>query len=183
MERMDTNQHLYLTGYRGTGKSAVGIELARRLGRPVIDLDQIIEENAGKSIREIFDDGGEPLFRKLESEALATVSETNSAVISLGGGAILRDQNRDIIKATGICVWLRADAETINQRINSNTETQQTRPPLTSLDQLAEIRELLQKREEFYEAVSDHQIDTEKKSIEQVTGEVVRIVEADLTGE
>lgn len=179
---MDPIQHLYLTGYRGTGKSAVGLSLASLLDRPAIDLDQVIELNCGKSIREIFDEGGEALFRDLESEALVAVSESDAAVISLGGGAILKQENRDIVRRTGICVWLRAKPETIVQRINADASTRQSRPPLTSLDPLAEIREMLRTRHSLYDAVSEYQIDTDRQSAEQVANEVVRAIEAELTG-
>ncbi len=174
--QMQTKQHLYLTGYRGTGKTAVGVLLARQLDRPVIDLDQVIEGNAGKSIREIFDNGGETLFRQLETEALATVSESDPAVISLGGGAILKEQNREIIKRKGICVWLQAEPQTIAQRINADTAALDSRPPLTELDQMAEIRELLQRRHGFYVEAADHEIDTEAKSLQQVANEILALV-------
>jgi len=174
---MDSKQHLYLTGYRGTGKSAVGVSLARLLDRPVIDLDQVVEANRGKSIREIFDEGGEALFRDLESEALVTASESDAAVISLGGGAILKQENRDVIQRTGICVWLRAKPETIAQRISADESSDRTRPPLTSLDRLAEIREMLRIRHPLYEAVSDYQIDTEGKSIVRVVQEIQTLID------
>ncbi len=170
---MDSERHLYLTGYRGTGKSSVGVALARQLDRAVIDLDQVVEANAGRSIGEIFQQGGEPLFRRLESEALATVSQSDAAVISLGGGAILDRQNREIIQRTGLCVWLTAEPETIAQRINADATTGQTRPPLTGLDQLSEIRDLLGKRHALYKAVSDYEIPTEEKSIEQIAAEII----------
>jgi shikimate kinase len=170
---MNSNLHLYLTGYRGTGKSAVGVALARQTDRPVIDLDQVIEANAGQSIRQIFDAGGEILFRDLESEALITVSQSGPAVISLGGGTILKDQNRDVIKRTGVCFWLVASAETIANRINSDAATAENRPPLTPLDQLSEIRELLQRRADSYTQAADHKIDTEDKSVEDIATEIL----------
>lgn len=173
MEQMETNLHLYLTGYRGTGKSAVGVALARQTDRPVIDLDQVIEANAGKSIRQIFEAGGEILFRNLESEALFTVSQSDPAVISLGGGTILKDENREVIKRTGVCFWLVASAETIAQRIDSDAATAENRPRLTSLDQLSEIRELLQLRADLYANVADHKIDTEEKSVEDLATEIL----------
>jgi len=174
---MNSNQHLYLTGYRGTGKSAVGVVLARILERPIIDLDQVIESNAGKSIRQLFDKGGEILFRELESEALLTVSQADPALISLGGGTILSEQNRQVIKQTGFCVWLTASAETIAERINADAATVENRPALTSLDQLSEIRELLEWRNEWYEDVSDLQIDTEGKTVDQVAADVLAQLE------
>ena len=173
---MRLKEHLYLTGYRGTGKSAVGIALARRLDRPIIDLDQVVEANSGKSIRQLFDSGGEILFRKLESEALSTVSEADPSIISLGGGAILAGENREIIKRTGVCVWLTATAETIAKRINADSGTEENRPALTDLDQLAEIRQLLKARDNFYADVADHRIDTEGRSIDSIADLICSVV-------
>ena len=90
---MGNTEHIYLTGFRGTGKTSVGTLLARSLGRTVVDLDGVVSANAGKSIREIFQDGGEAAFRELESSALESVAQAENTVISLGGGAILRDVN------------------------------------------------------------------------------------------
>ena len=176
MTQMQIEKHLYLTGYRGTGKSAVGVLLARQMQRAVIDLDQVIEANAGKSIREIFVEGGESLFRQLESEALATVSESDPAVISLGGGAILTAQNRALINRNGVCIWLRAQPETIAQRINADQTTAASRPPLTDKDQLSEIREMLERRHALYAATADFQIDTEQKSIAEVADEILDLL-------
>ncbi len=170
---MNTKQHLYLTGYRGTGKSAVGAALAKRFGRRLIDLDQVIQSTAGKSIREIFDFGGESLFRNLESEALAKVSQSAPAIISLGGGAILSEQNRQIIRETGTCVWLVATAQTIAQRIGADATTAARRPPLTSLDQQTEIQQLMQQRQPMYEAAADYKIDTEGVTIDEVAAQVI----------
>jgi shikimate kinase len=161
-------QHLYLTGYRGTGKTSVGVILARALACPIIDLDLVITANAGKSIREIFEQGGESRFRDLESEALATVAAAAPAVISLGGGAVLRPGNRQIIRQTGVCYWLDADAETIASRIQADTQTASQRPALTNLSGLDEIRQLLAVRQEFYQEVANHRIDTAGKSIAEV---------------
>jgi shikimate kinase len=170
---MPPARHLYLTGYRGTGKTSVGVLLARALGRPVVDLDQVVEANRGQSIREIFDEGGESLFRDLESEALETVSQAPAAVVSLGGGAILRDSNREIIRTTGHCVWLDADAETIAGRIRCDASTADKRPALTALGEREEIRELLDRRREFYDQAADYRIDTTEKSIEQVAQQIL----------
>ena len=92
---------------------------------------------------DLYEAGGEPLFRDLESEALAAVSQATPSIISLGGGAILRDSNRELIRRTGLCVWLDADAETIAERIRQDASTSDQRPALTTLGELEEIRELL----------------------------------------
>ena len=166
---MTTTDHIYLTGFRGTGKTSVGTLLAKSLGRTVVDLDGVVAANAGKSIREIFQQGGESRFRDLESTALESVAQTSSSVISLGGGAILRDINRSIIQSTGICFWLDCDAETIAKRLRQDEASADQRPALTSLDELNEIRQLLQTRQAKYEEAADHRIDTSGRSIEQVS--------------
>lgn len=169
-------RHLYLTGYRGTGKSSVATIIAKSLRALVIDLDQMIEANAGKSIREIFEQGGESLFRKLESEALQTVADAPPAVVSLGGGAILSQENRRRICQSGICFWLDADADTIAERIGGDQTTADRRPSLTTLGELDEIRELLSQRRALYESVANHRIDTTGKSIETVADEILTLL-------
>ena len=165
---MTKSDHIYLTGFRGTGKTSVGTLLAKSLGRTVIDLDGVVAANAGKSIREIFHQDGESQFRDLETTALQSVAQTSKSVISLGGGAILRDINRSIIQSTGICFWLDCDAETIATRLQQDEATVDQRPALTPLDELHEIRQLLQTRQAKYQDAADHRIDTSGRSIEQV---------------
>jgi shikimate kinase len=173
MVSMANTKHIYLTGFRGTGKTSVGSLLARSLGRTVIDLDGVVTANAGKSISEIFQDGGEVAFRDLESSALESVSQAENAVISLGGGAILRAGNRAIIRSTGVCVWLDCDAETIAFRLQQDDVSVEQRPALTTLDGLQEIRELLQARHSLYQEAADHRLDTAGKTIEQVADEIM----------
>ena len=170
---MVNTKHIYLTGFRGTGKTSVGSLLARSLGRKVIDLDGVVTANAGKSVSEIFQDGGEVSFRDLESSALESVSQTENAVISLGGGAILRAGNRAIIRSTGVCVWLDCDAETIAGRLQQDDVSVEQRPALTKLDELQEICELLQTRHPLYQEAADHRLDTAGKTIEQVADEIM----------
>ncbi len=176
---MKEPSHLYLTGFRGTGKTSVGRILAPSLGRPFVDLDQIISSDAGKSIREIFDEGGESLFRDLETSALRKVSHASSSVISLGGGAILRDENADIIRQSGVCFWLDCDATTIAQRLSEDAATREQRPALTGLGELEEIREMLKQRHSRYEQTSDHRVDTNQRSIEQVAETILGILAAE----
>ncbi|MGI9465530.1 MAG: shikimate kinase [Rubripirellula sp.] len=174
MVSMANTKHIYLTGFRGTGKTSVGSLLARSLGRTVIDLDGVVTANAGKSISEIFQDGGEVAFRELESNALESVAQTENAVISLGGGAILRAGNRAIIRSTGVCVWLDCDAETIARRLQQDDVSLEQRPALTTLDELQEIRELLQARHPLYLEAADHRLDTDGRTIEQVAEQIMQ---------
>ena len=173
---MANTEHIYLTGFRGTGKTSVGTLLARSLGRTVIDLDGVVTANAGKSIREIFQDGGEAAFRELETSALESVSQAGNAVISLGGGAILRAGNRAVIRSTGTCFWLECDAETIALRLQQDQVSVEQRPALTTLDKLQEIRELLQARHALYQEVSDYRVDTAGMTIEQVADQIIELL-------
>jgi shikimate kinase len=170
---MRLTDHLYLTGYRGTGKSSVARLLADRFGVPVIDLDAVIEQEVGKSIAEIFQQSGETGFREVESSILDAVAQSAPAVISLGGGTVLRPENRERIAQTGTCVWLDADAETIADRLAADQTTAQRRPALTSLPSLDEIRYLLDQRRPIYEQASQHRIDTAGRSVEQIVDEII----------
>ena len=169
---MQSIRHLFLTGFRGTGKSTVARILGRQLEMEVIDLDQLIEQSAGKTIREIFQEGGESLFRDLESETLETTVKRSASIISLGGGAILRETNRDIIGRFGLCFWLDANAGTIFSRLCGDEATAQRRPALTNLGEFEEVRELLQHRYPLYQAASNYRIDTESKKPDEVAEEV-----------
>lgn len=167
------DQHIYLTGLRGTGKTSVGRVLAETLGLPLVDLDDRIEQAAGKSIREIFADGGETAFRDHESECLEQVAGGPPAIVALGGGAILRSQNRQRLAQTGLCVWLVADAQTLVGRIQSDQLTAERRPALTTLSESEEVKKLVADREPLYRQAADHRVDTAGKSIEQVADEIL----------
>ena len=165
---------LYLTGYRGTGKTSVGALLADQLELPLIDLDELIERVAGQTIRQIFAAGGEEAFREAESQRLAEVAGGPPAVVALGGGAILRPDNRRCIARSGRCFWLDADAETLAERIAADATTGQRRPALTNLGQREEIERLLAVRQPLYQQVADDRIDTAGKTLEQVAGEILQ---------
>lgn len=168
-----TYHHIYLTGYRGSGKTSVGKLLGQRLSRPVIDLDDRIEAAAGMSIREIFEEEGEAGFRDRESVALRMAGVELPSVISLGGGAILREENRRLIAATGFCVWLKADIDTVLERLNRDTVTAERRPALTTLPQREEIASMLTTREPIYASASNVAINVTGKQLNEITDEVL----------
>ncbi|MEC7680291.1 MAG: shikimate kinase [Planctomycetota bacterium] len=170
---MSTEKNLYLTGYRGTGKSTVGRRLAERLQTQCIDLDDVVEAVAGKSIREIFEQGGEESFRDFESSALVEVSSQDGVVISLGGGAILRPENRKRISSRGFCFWLDAQPETILKRLRGDASSEQRRPALTDLTELEEIRAMLTSRQKFYSEVSSYRINVTDRGIGDITEEIL----------
>ena len=158
----------------------MGQILSRQLRTFCIDLDERIEQAAGKTIREIFADGGEASFRDWETQCLRTVAEqpppaspSRCPVVSLGGGAILREQNRQLIAHSGVCVWLTARPETIARRIGGDATTAQRRPALTDLSPTEEIAAVLRQRETLYRQAADFAIDTEDKSPQQIAQEVL----------
>jgi shikimate kinase len=167
------NQHIYLTGFRGTGKTSVGRILARSLELPLIDLDDEVEQKAGKTIREIFDESGESGFRDLETSCLREVSARPRSVIALGGGAVLREENRQQITRSGVCVWLTADAKAIQERISADLSTARRRPALTSLPAHAEVEKLLADRDHAYRESADHCVDTRGKTQQAVADEIL----------
>src|SRR6187455_560447 len=125
---------IVLVGYRGSGKTTIGRRLADRLWQPFVDTDEMVVAKAGKSIKAIFEEDGEPRFRELEAQAVREVCQLKENVISLGGGAILRDDNRSAIKASGHkVIYLRCEAPELHKRINADPQTAESRPSLTHL--------------------------------------------------
>ncbi len=146
LRRLEMKKSIVLTGFMGCGKSAVGRELAQMSGTELIDCDDYIAEKAGKSIPEIFAEIGEEGFRSLESESVRELAAVKGAVISLGGGAVLRRENIDLLRKSCTVVRLKADVK----KILRNTAGDTNRPLLRGKTP-AEIEELLRLREPYYE--------------------------------
>ena len=108
---------IYLTGFMGSGKSTVGRILASRLGASFVDLDEEIERQAGMRVREIFEQQGEPVFRRMEREALEATLALPDAVIATGGGTVVFEANARLIRENGIAVWLNPPFATIAERV------------------------------------------------------------------
>ncbi len=167
-------KHLFLTGYRGCGKSVVGQLLSKSLARRLIDTDLLIESETGQTIAEIFCEVGQEGFRDLESGHIASLASiAEPAIISLGGGAIIRSENRGCIRKLGKTVWLQATPETLFERISNDLTTQSRRPKLSQLGDLDEIRSILEKRIPWYKEVADFVISTDGLSMEQVAEAIV----------
>ncbi|SMP69819.1 shikimate kinase [Neorhodopirellula lusitana] len=175
---MDTtsrqSHHLYLTGYRGCGKSTVAQQLAQRLSLPVVDLDERIETRAGTTISQIFADQSEEAFRDMESACLAEVAGQDRCIVSLGGGAILRETNRTVIQSSGWCVWLDADPKVLAARLAGDVTTGDRRPSLTGQPVLEEIATVMQARESLYREVADLRIDTSAMSIDEIVEQILK---------
>jgi shikimate kinase len=166
--------NLVLIGYRGTGKSAVAALLARKLSMTVVCLDEEIEREAGLSIPEIVKKHGWPWFRDLEAEITRTFSGRDNLILDTGGGVILRDGNVKNLARNGRIFWLKASIETIAARIADSS----SRPSLSgSKSFLEEIEEVLAERLPLYKAAADHEIETDRLSVEEVADTIVRTLE------
>jgi len=165
--------NLLLIGYRGTGKTAVARQLGLSLGWDWVDADVEVELRAGRSIAAIFAANGEEAFRELESSVLADLVKRNRTVLALGGGVVLRPENRALLRAAGKVIWLQAELETIERRLAEDPLTAQRRPPLTG-GGVDEIRELLARREPLYRECADLIVDTEQKSPSEIAAEILR---------
>ncbi|MBM4427714.1 MAG: 3-dehydroquinate synthase [Chloroflexi bacterium] len=138
--------HIILYGPPGTGKSTIGKLLAQSLRLPFIDLDRVIETNAGLSISQIINEQGETAFRDLETSALKTLSVENDSVIALGGGALLRDENRAFAESNGRILLLMAELPTLLDRMKKESGKR----PLLTGDLREKLTALLEKRSEHY---------------------------------
>jgi shikimate kinase len=167
----DSPAAIFLIGYRGTGKTTVARLLAGLLGWPWLDADEILETRYGRSIRSIFAEEGEGSFRDKEAALLDELCRLRRHVIAMGGGVILRPDNRDKLKASGLVVWLRADAATLWQRLKQDAATPERRPVLTR-GGLAEIEELLKVREPLYAACAHRTVDTAGRRPDQVAAAI-----------
>ncbi|HEY3397112.1 MAG TPA: 3-dehydroquinate synthase [Armatimonadota bacterium] len=164
-----------LCGFMATGKSAVARALARRLGLQAVETDALIEQRAGKTIAEIFQQDGEQAFRDLESAAVAQVATQSGVVVSTGGGALLRPENVALLRQMGPLVCIQASAETIYQRARRNSR----RPLLHGDDPQAAIARLLKEREPVYTQADFAVTSTEQGSPAGVAEEIVALLSGD----
>ena len=162
--------NIVLIGYRGTGKSAVGQVLAKRLNWPLLNFDRLIVERAGQSIPEIVEAHGWEYFRDIETEVTLECAEKDQCVFDTGGGCILRSGNVDALKRRGVLFWLRASVEVIAARIGDDNQ----RPSLTGEQSFVdEIAQVLGERAGKYRAAADFVVDTDSLTVEQVAEQVL----------
>lgn len=153
----------------GAGKTAIGLALAKRLNVPFLDSDAEIVAASNMSIAEIFERDGEAFFREKETQVIDRLLQGTPGILSTGGGAFLQATNREMISASGVSVWLRADLPLLWSRVRHKT----TRPLLRTEDPRATLEELLRAREPSY-AQADITVDADKSySIDDMTDEVI----------
>lgn len=165
------DQHVVLVGLMGTGKTSVGRVLAERLDRRLYDSDLVIEERTGRTVRQIFQDDGEPAFRVLESEVLLeALAEPVPAVIAAAGGVVLSEANRAaLIAAPAKVVWLRAEPDHLVDRVRTGVH----RPALDD-DPAGTLRRMHETREPLYRQVADMIISVDGRSVHDVAEAILR---------
>lgn len=138
-------KNIVLTGFMGTGKSTVGILLAKKLGRKFIDTDAVIVDREGRSISDIFAHNGEEYFRRVECEVIESLSKLSNCVISTGGGTVLRAKNIENLKKNGIVINLSASVDTIYKRTSESGKR-----PLLDKKTPSQIEKMLHERADAY---------------------------------
>jgi shikimate kinase len=177
---------IYLTGFMASGKSTIGPILANTLGWNFYDLDKVIEDAAGKSVRKIFKENGEDYFREFETETLKKTSELDNYIIALGGGTIANQINFEIIKSTGYLIYLESSPEETYKRLRFKRD----RPALlfdgedepTKAEFLEKINSLLQKRISYYNQ-ADLKINTDNCQVGRTVDKLSHIIKKEFYGE
>ena len=168
--------NIALIGFMGAGKTAVGKALAEKLGKKFVEMDSLIEQKAGKSIPEIFQQDGEVAFRELEIEVTKEVAKKNNAVIACGGGLVLNKINIDRLRESSTIVYLTASPRVILKRV-SGEEGQ--RPLLEVDNPTLTISELLRFRKPFYDRAADIKVNTSKLDINAVAEQIIEKLRED----
>jgi shikimate kinase len=148
--------NIYLIGLMGAGKTTIGRLLAKALAVPFYDTDKAIEESTGVDIPTIFEFEGEEGFREREQKMIRELTQMEGIVMATGGGAVLREENRRLLKANGFVVYLKCSAERILERTRRDTN----RPLLQTENPKEKIMILAAQREPLYVACADYQVDT-----------------------
>ncbi|HUE60510.1 MAG TPA: shikimate kinase [Acidimicrobiales bacterium] len=165
-------QKVFLVGMMGVGKTTAGRLLAEKLGWPHLDSDEEVVRVAGKPFPQLWEEGGEPGFRSLETKVVSELAASpGEAVVALGGGAVLDPQNRETIKGAGLVVWLRADPATLSERVGDG----RGRPLLKSGPAKA-LKHLSDTRAPLYESVADLVFDVDRMNPREVAERVASAV-------
>ena len=165
--------NIVLIGFRCSGKSSVGKELASRLGRMFIDCDEYIEQETGLSIREIFQRSGESHFRTLESQAINDLMKLDDKVLATGGGAVLKHRNLQALKRNGSkVIYLEVEPETAIRRMEEDPTTRERRPALTGQDLSTETHQQIEYRRPYYRDGADFTTKTDGRTIDDIVADI-----------
>ena len=166
-------------GFMGAGKSTIAERLSKLLSSPHIDLDLYIESKEGITVSEIFSTSGETAFRKIEERYLSELINNNThkvLLLSLGGGSLLSASNRRIIRDNSVCIYLKASADTLAERLSKSRKTRPLISEIQPSDFKGHIETLLNKREKHYESTASITIDIDGLSANEIIERVIRLI-------
>jgi shikimate kinase len=166
--------NLFLVGMMGAGKTTLGRALARRLGREFADTDKVLVERTGVPVTTIFEIEGEEGFRRRESAVLAELAAQEGLVIATGGGAVLSQANRELMRSHGTVIYLRARLESLWDRTRQDT----TRPLLQTPDPRGTLAQILTAREPFYNEAAHVIVDTGAQSATSLASKIIAALRA-----
>lgn len=165
---MRVNNNIILVGFMGTGKTTVGRILASRLKKKFVDMDDVLEERAGKAISLIFSEDGEPYFRNMERKLVQELAANSNQVIAAGGGIVLNPDNITDFSRSGRVICLLASENEILRRVSAST----VRPLLEQGDKLQNIKKIMEQRRPLYESINDR-VNTSGFTPEQVADKIM----------
>lgn len=160
--------NIYFIGLMGAGKTTIGRLLAKQMGREFYDSDHEVERKTGVKIPLIFELEGEPGFRKRETLAIEELSRLDNVVVATGGGAVLLEENRLLLKSTGKIIYLRAKVNDLYQR----TRSDKNRPLLQGANPKQKLEQLYTVRDPIYTALADYIVDTGAQSANEITSRI-----------
>lgn len=161
---------IVLIGVPGAGKSTVGARLAEKLNYDFIDTDAVIEKEAGKSISDIFIQDGEPVFREIEKQVVAQSLANINAVVSLGGGSLVNEQSRALVKKQKV-VWLQTGLSQAVERVGMNRNR-----PLLLGNVRGQLADLMSAREPLYVECAQYVVDTNTLTVDEVVEQVLNVL-------
>jgi shikimate kinase len=165
--------NIALVGFMGAGKTAVGKRLAETLGAVFLDVDEIVEKLEGISVAQIFRERGEARFRQREHEVLRAACAGEGAVIGCGGGTVLDPRNRRLLEERCFTIWLKTSLATLTERLRETGHPR--RPLLPAVGWEAVVRDLLEKREPFYQ-LADATVSTDGLAVDEVVARIVDLL-------
>ncbi|HUQ28038.1 MAG TPA: shikimate kinase AroL [Usitatibacter sp.] len=168
------HSNIFLVGMMGAGKTTVGRALAHRMKREFVDTDRVLVERTGVPVATVFEIEGEDGFRRRESAVLREVCEQDGRVVATGGGIVLAEENRTVMRDAGTVIYLRARVESLWERIRHDT----SRPLLATADPRARLAELLLEREPMYRDAAHLVVDSGPQSASTLVGRVIAALRA-----
>lgn len=173
-----TPRNLVLIGYRACGKTSVGRVLSRLLGRPLVDLDEVVEAEAGQTIAQLVGREGWDAFRRREREVVARYAAAPGLILATGGGVVLDPENVRRLRQNGFVVWLTAPPEVIQTRLAAHAAETRKRPALQGGDSIGEVAAVLEHRLPLYRAAADLELNTAGIEVEALARRIAEIFTA-----